>query len=391
VALMCRRSVVTILDGMGAVLGTRLVRPMWTDVLLATVFAALVVVGTFAVSGQPDKSRPLDGLGVVLLVAAAEGTAALRRVAPMGALASAVLLVNAYLLAGYPYGPVLLCLVVAVFEVARQRDLILSAAACGPAAVLSSATILLRLAADGHTPAVLALAWTAWIVLPWSLGALLHVVEDARRRARRELVARVASEERMRLAGDVHDIAGHGFALVTMQVGVALLVFDEQPEQARLSLRAVQETSAAALADLRRMLDQVHPRAGRPADPAGVAGLADLIEQVRAGGLPVEVVVDGVREVPERLAATVYRVVQEALTNVLRHAGPTRAEVTIHLRDRHVEVRVSDRGAGGGPPGAGRGLAGMRRRVEELDGKLAAGPRAGGGFEVVARLPEVSR
>ncbi|SEP52284.1 sensor histidine kinase [Amycolatopsis saalfeldensis] len=386
---MCGHTRAGRLGGMVAVLGDRLARPAWSDVVLGAALAVAVVAGTVASSvGQADRSRPVDAVGLVLLVAAAAVTAVPRRTMPLGALAGAVLLVNAYLLAGYPYGPVLLCLVITVFEVARQRPLAVSAAAGGLAAVISSATLLLRLIGDGHSPALLALAWTGWIVLPWSLGALLHVRDAARRRARRDLIARTALEERMRLAGEVHDIAGHGFALVTMQAGVALLVFDEQRDQARLSLEAIQETSIAALADLRRMLDTFHPRSPGPGDPAGVAGLAGLIQQVRAGGLPVEVSTDGPAELPEQLGATVYRVVQEALTNVLRHAGPTRAEVAIHRGDRHVQVRVADRGTGPTATApAGRGLAGMRRRVEELDGRLAAGPRDGGGFQVVAWLP----
>jgi signal transduction histidine kinase len=343
-------------------------RPEWTDVVFAAGLAAVVVAGTIVVGA--DRSRPLDGLGLALLVLAAM-TAALRRTAPLAALGAAVLLVNGYLLAGYPYGPVLLCLVIAVFELARQRPLRVSATASGLAAAISSATILLRLL-GGHMPVLLSLAWTAWIVLPWSLGALIHV----RNAARGNLIARTVLEERMRLAGEVHDIAGHGFALVTMQAGVALLVFDEEPAQARLSLEAIRQTSAAALADLRRMLDAVHP-----------AGIPDLIRQVRAGGLAVDFTMHA--DLPEPVNGTVYRVVQEALTNVLRHAGPTRAEVAIDRGERHVQVRVSDRGRGTPAP-AGRGLAGMRRRVEDLDGRLEAGPRAGGGFQVVAWLP-VSR
>jgi signal transduction histidine kinase len=350
------------LDGM-----VSLDRPVWTDVVFAAGLAAVVVAGTMAVGA--DRSRPLDVLGVALLVLAATVTAVLRQRMPLVALTGAVLLVNGYLLAGYPYGPVLLCLVIAVFELARQRPIRVSAPASALAAAISSATILLRLLGDGHAPALLALAWTAWIVLPWSLGALIHVMNAARR----DLIARTVLEERMRLAGEVHDIAGHGFALVTMQAGVALLVFDEQPAQARLSLEAIKDTSAAALADLRRMLDAVHP-----------AGIPDLIQQVRAGGLPVDFTMDG--DLPEPVNGTVYRVVQEALTNVLRHAGPTRAEVAIDRGERHVRVRVSDRGVGAEVP-AGRGIAGMRRRVEDLDGRLVAGPRAGGGFQVVAWLP----
>jgi len=348
------------------------------DVLLAGVFAAAVVAGTFVVdAGQTDRARPLDVLGVLLLVAAALVTVGGRRT-PLAAMTGAVLLVNAYLLAGYPYGPVLLCLVIAVFEVARQRPLPASALACGLAAAVSSACILLRLLGDQHVSGLLALAWTGWIVLPWSLGALIHVMATSRR----HLVARTALEERARLAGEVHDIAGHAFALIAMQAGVAQLVFDEQPEQARRSLEAIGETSAAALADLRRMLDTFHHGPNR---------LADLIDQVRAGGLPVTV--DGLDTLPAPLDATVYRVVQEALTNVLRHAGPTSARVSVDRSGRQVQVRITDRGNGNpatvGPPG--RGLAGMRRRVEDLDGRLEAGPRAGGGFQVVAWLPEPVR
>jgi signal transduction histidine kinase len=371
-----------------------LTRPARLDVLLAGAFAAAVVAGTMVVAPTQDgQARSLDVLGVVLLAAAATVATSLRRAMPLGALTGAVLIVNAYLLAGYPYGPVLLCLVIAVFEVARQRALSVSAVSCGLAAAISSATILVRVLGDRHATGLLALAWTSWIVLPWSLGALIHVLDLARQRARRDLIAQTALEERTRLASEVHDIAGHGFALITMQAAVALLVFDEQPEQARRSLEAVRETGATALADLRRMLDTVQSGSGRPADPAGVAGLAELIQQVRAGGLPVEVEVgvaaDGPGDLPESLGATVYRVVQEALTNVLRHAGPTTAQVTIDRRGRHVLVRVTDHGSGAhatvGAPG--RGLTGMRRRVEDLDGRLEAGPRNGGGFQVAAWLP----
>ncbi|MEU8689875.1 sensor histidine kinase [Streptomyces sp. NPDC048665] len=396
---------------MVTVISERFPRPARTDVLLAAVFAAVVAVGSVpAASGQ--TGRRLDVPGGLFLVAAAVAATAFRRVAPLGALVATTLLVNAYLLVGYPYGPVLLCLVIAVFEVARQRPLPVSATACGAASALSSATILVREFGELRAVALLALAWSSWSVLPWSLGALIHVMDAARRRARQDLIARTALEERMRIAGEVHDIAGHGFALITMQAQVALLVFEEQPEQARRSLVAVCDTSSTALADLRKMLDAVHPHSGRtvaarsaavterPADPAGVVGLNDLIQNVRAGGVPVEVEVeselesettgDGFGErLPEPVSAALFRVVQEALTNVLRHAGPTTARVTIGRHYGEVLVRVADRGRGRpdtvGPPG--RGLAGMRRRVEELDGRLEAGPREGGGFQVEARLP----
>jgi len=364
-------------------------RPAVRDLLLAAAGAVAVVAGTVLAAMGQAEPRVLDVFGVLLLVAAVVATVGWRRVAPMWSLVGATLVVNAYLITGYPFGPVLLCLVVAVFEVARQRRLAVSGIACGLAAAVASATMLVRLLGDPHVSGLLALAWTGWIVLPWSLGALVHLLGEARRRARRDLISRTVLAERMRLASELHDIAGHGFALASMQAGVALLVLDEQPEQARRSIEAIRETSDTALASLRRMLDTVHPGPSMPADAAGVDGLADLLDRVRAGGLPVKLETDGPGAVPEPLGPVVYRLIQEALTNVLRHAGPTTARVTIGRLGRDMVVRVVDRGAATAdtvrPPG--RGLAGMCRRVEDLDGRFEAGPRAGGGFQVVARLP----
>jgi signal transduction histidine kinase len=385
------------LVGMAMLIGERFPRPARLDALLAVPAAAAVVAGTMSAAVGQSRIHALNAFGVALLVAATLAAVGLRRAAPLWALVATTVLVNAYVLAGYPYGPVLLCLVLAVFEVARQRPLHTSALFCGVAATVSSATIFARVVDDHHASGLLALAWSAWSVLPWSLGALIHVLRAARSRARRDLIARTALEERMRIAGDVHDIAGHGFALITMQAQVALLVFEEQPEQARRSLEAVRDTSSTALADLRRMLETFHPRPGVPVpaapdestEPTGLAALAELIGQIRAGGLPVQAAIDAAGDLPEPLGATAYRVVQEALTNVLRHAGPTRAEVTIDRREGRLLVEVTDRGRGtlatAGPPG--RGLTGMRRRVEELHGTLEAGPRDGGGFQVRAWLP----
>jgi signal transduction histidine kinase len=388
--------------------------PGLLDGVLAAGFAAAVVGGTvIAAAGQVGHTlgvhRGVDAVAVLLLVASAVVTVGWRRAAPVAALVGAGVLVNGYLLAGYPYGPVVLCLVVAVFELARQRPLRVSAVVGGVVAGATSATMLVRLLGGRHDSWPLAVAWASWIVLPWSLGALVNTVGAVRRRGRRELAAAAALAERTRLASEVHDIAGHAFALITMQAGVALLVFDEQPAQARRSLEAVRDTSSTALADLRRMLADLHPRPAGPADPtdpadaadptevAGVAGLAELIGRVQAGGLPVTLTVDAGGRVPPALAPAVRRIVQEALTNVLRHAGPTTAEVAIGLTtgapDRQVLVRVTDQGraAAGTVRPPGRGLTGMRRRVEELDGRLEAGPRTGGGFEVTAWLPVPER
>jgi len=347
------------------------------DLAVAAVLAAVLVAGTIAVAG-----RGLNAGAVALITAAALATAGLRH-APIWAFAAVMLTVNGYLLAGYPYGPVQLCMVVAMFEVARRRSLRRSAGAGGTAALIAATTVLLRSMPLAHQPVVLALGWTGWVVLPWSLGALVHVTAVARERARRDLVARTAAAERIRLAGEVHDVAGHGFALVAMHAGIALLVLDERPDQVRASLEAIKTTSDSALAGLRGMLDAFHPL-----DRSGLAGIGALVDEVRAAGLPVELTMAEVA-LTEEAGAVAYRVVQESLTNVLRHAGPTTADVQVMPADGDVLVRVGDRGrnAAGGAPTRGRGLAGLGDRVEAVGGRFSAGPRSGGGFQVTARLP----
>ncbi|MCF6473853.1 hypothetical protein FAF44_36530 [Nonomuraea sp. MG754425] len=190
-----------------------------------------------------------------------------------------------------------------------------------------------------------------------------------------EAVAR----ERARIAGEVHDAAGHGLSAIALQAGLALVTLDDDPEQARASLRAIRETSTTALAHLRAALDGIDPPAG---------DLAGLIDGVRAAGLPVDVE-PPVFAVPAPLRAPVYRVVRESLTNVLRHAGPTRALVRASGSPHGFVVEVADRGVGRTGSGEGRGLAGMRAGVREAGGHLTAGPREGGGFRVVASFPQV--
>lgn len=190
-----------------------------------------------------------------------------------------------------------------------------------------------------------------------------------------ELVAR----ERARIAGEVHDAAGHGFSTIAMQAGLALLVLEENPEQARESLRAIRETSMAALAGLRGALDLMDPRDGDDRLPGLVGG-------VRAAGLPVDLE-PAEPDVPAHLRGTVYRVVRESLTNVIRHAGPTRALVKVTGGRDALVLEVADRGRGPVAAAEGRGLSGMRERVLAAGGEFSAGPRDGGGFQVVARFP----
>ncbi|MEV0197408.1 histidine kinase [Nonomuraea sp. NPDC050691] len=207
--------------------------------------------------------------------------------------------------------------------------------------------------------------------------------------------------ERAWIAGEVHDAAGHGLAAIAMQAGVALVTLDDDPEQARVSLQAIRETSLTALAQLRAALDRLDPRPGAPATRAPYStdsahdadgGLGALVDGVRAAGLRVEVEPAG-PAVPPHLQDAVYRVVRESLTNVLRHAGPSStARVTLSGEPGAYVVEVVDHAAGtpehrSEPGTGGRGLAGMRARVTALGGHLTAGPHQNGGFRVLARFP----
>jgi len=393
----------------------------WSPLSLipALALGCVVLAGTlFAAMPQADRhaarlalaTRQLGGWGCALVVLTVAVTVTLLRAAPMAALIAAVILVDAYLLLRFPYGPIQLCVVLAMYEVARRRPFPVSLVACGIAAVVTSTVVYVRLAREVELPWVLALAWTSWLIVPWLLGALVQTVAAGRERGRRDLIARGAMAERVKLAAEVHDVAGHGFALVAMQAGVALLDFDSKPGQARRSLEAIRTTSAKSLTALRAMLGTIHneapvmdraaaPDFGRngpggdppPAEGTGLAGVVELVEEVRASGLPVRLDLRGLDRTPAAATGAVtYRVVQESLTNVLRHAGPTTAEVTIAQHDDEwLVVCVEDRGRGvtGEPRGSERGLAGMRRRVEAAGGSFAAGPHDDGGFRVEARLP----
>jgi signal transduction histidine kinase len=212
-----------------------------------------------------------------------------------------------------------------------------------------------------------------------------------RRLAEQEATGRVVAE-RLRIARELHDVLSHSLASISLQAGVGLHVVDRQPEQAREALRTIRQASTAALAQSRDALAVVRETVGEPPAAPGLADLAALVASVRATGVRVDLDTDlDGRPVPEAIGATAYRVVQEGLTNVMRHAGPgahARARVR-RVHDR-LEVDVTDDGAGAAAPASrqpGHGLRGMSERVGAVGGELRAGPAPGGGFTLHARLP----
>jgi signal transduction histidine kinase len=364
-----------------------LTRSAVPDGVLAVAGAVVVAVGSWQAAAAQQPPRALD-VWAFLLIAVAAGVLAWGRCAPILALAGSVAAVSGYLLLGYAYGPILLCVGWAMFEVARRRPLPVSAAAGAVAALVSVAAVLPRMADQVHLLAVGLALWAGcWLAVPWSLGAVVHVRAEAAERARRDLVARTALEERVRVSREVHDVAGHGFAVIAMQAGVALVVLDEQPEQVRASLEAIRAASTAALDELRGVLRLDRPSEGGAWAGSGIEGLAPLAERARAAGLPVDLHLGDTAGVRAEVGGVVYRVVREALTNVMRHAGPTRAEVTVGLEDGQLTATIADRGSGPEADHTGQGLAGLRARVEAAGGSFAAGARDGGGFAVRVRFP----
>ena len=194
----------------------------------------------------------------------------------------------------------------------------------------------------------------------------------------------------MRIARELHDVLAHNISLISVQAGVALHLMDDQPEQARTALTAIKQASREALGELRSVLDVLRqadddalPRSPTP----GLDGLDQLVARAGAAGLPVETVVEGNRRsLPAGVDLASYRIVQEALTNTMRHAAASRATVTVALGPDTVSVEVTDDGRGGAHTD-GHGLCGMRERAAALGGTFDAGSRPDGGFRVRARLP----
>ncbi|MCD2185664.1 sensor histidine kinase [Actinomycetospora soli] len=199
--------------------------------------------------------------------------------------------------------------------------------------------------------------------------------------------------EQARIARELHDVVAHGISVMTLQAGAARQVLSDDQPAVTAALLAVEDNGRRSLDDMHRLLGLLRPSDGSDGGPQGT-GVAELVERTRAGGLPVTIVTLGRDDdIPASLALTVHRIVQEALTNALRHGPREDVVVRLHYAPDEVSVEVDDRGHGGGggtdTRGSGLGLIGMRERVAVFDGELVAGPREGGGWVVRARLPRI--
>jgi signal transduction histidine kinase len=359
------------------------------DVGFAAGSGVLVLVWTWAAGRDTPADRPLDA-GGYLLVAACAGALGWRCRAPLPVLAATTVGTTAYLSIGYPYGPVLVPMAIAVYTVARHVPW----RAAVPAALLALGVLLLHLFVnDAALPGALALIpASAWVAVPFAVGSTVASIDAGRRAA----LERGIADERLRVAQEVHDVVGHGLAAIKMQADVALHVLAKRPEQARLALETVSRTSAQALDELRSALAMVRGARVGSVGP-GFGDLEGLYERMREAGLRMRVDVHGTPP-PLSPAAELaaYRVVQEAMTNVLKHADRKEATVVVdHRADgTHLEIssphvdRVSTPRS---PRPAGLGLTGMRDRVLAQQGRFSAGPEPDGRFVVRAWLPRGDR
>lgn len=358
-------------------------------------------------ASEPGRTD-LDALGFALLLGG-PALLLLRRRHPVFTVCAVSAVTALYFLRAYTYGPAPLALAVAMIAAitAGHRLLTWAGAGIGLAAFFTL-TALIGVPAgergqDGPFPVEEPTLAGSSFVVGWALVVLIggelirmraqRAAETARTRAEEE--RRQASEERLRMARELHDVLAHNISMINVQAGVALHLIDQNPEQARTALAAIKDASKEALTEMRGVIGALRSE-GETAPRAPAAGLDrldDLLDRARSAGLAVDAEITGDRRpLHANTDLAAFRIVQEALTNVTRHAGPgpVTARVLIAYREHGIEVRVEDDGRGAplldDRPG-GSGLRGMRERAAALGGTFDAGPRPGGGFRVRAELP----
>jgi signal transduction histidine kinase len=230
-------------------------------------------------------------------------------------------------------------------------------------------------------------------VIAWLIGNSIRQAHAQAELMRVQTAAHTAMAERLRIARELHDMVAHSIGIIAIQAGAGRRVFDARPDQARDALAAIESASRETLSGLRRMvtgLRHAEPESGQaPLGPApGLAGIGQLAAMTTDAGVQVEVDRRGSRDpLPADIDLSAFRIIQEAVTNVVRHAGTGQCQVLIDQQDRQLLLEVTDNGRGGSAAGTGYGITGMRERAALLGGDFSAGPRPGGGFRVAARLP----
>jgi signal transduction histidine kinase len=370
-------------------------RRVWFEVALIVVGLAIQVGITLVAAHHQPERRGSDVFGVALL-AVGVLVLPLRWRHPVPVLAATYAATLTYWTANYGRGPVFYSMVVALAQVVMsgRRRVAIAAIAAG---FVGFPWLGWAIGTTEAPPLGSVIALGAWLV---TLLSVMEVVRSRRERAREmarshaEALQRKASDERMRIAQEIHDSVAHNISLINIHAGVALHLFDEQPQQARDALATIKQSSKEALVELRSILgllrraDEDAPRSPTPS----LSHLDELVARSNAAGLAVRVDVDAdLERLPRNVDVAAYRIIQESLTNVARHADRPDAVVRVRRVDGALDVEVLDEGSGtqqtNDLPSGGNGIVGMRERATAIGGTFEAGPRPGRGFAVHARLP----
>lgn len=369
------------------------------DVAIALIVGVISIVGTHFVGQHQADRRALDAVALGLLTTGATALV-FRRQYPSGVLLFIKGVTLLYLLLDYPKGPNFLPIVVAFLTaVLMGRRLIAWAVLAAEFVLFPWLPYLI-----GNEPAPTStelFGVAGWLLVLATVAEILHIRQQRLIRIREEEARRRAGEERLRIARELHDVLGHNISLISVQAGVALHLMDKQPEQARIALTVIRDASKEALRELRSVLDvlrqgnEIAPRAPSP----GLAGLSELIARASEAGLQVQAEVSGeIEGLPASVDLAAFRIVQEALTNVMRHSGQSSSSVHVTCNGQELTLQIDNevggeatRAGSGHGLKLGQGILGMKERATALGGVVEAGPRPNGGFRVFARLPLAGR
>lgn len=387
---------------MSAPAGSRLLRARWDQDVADVVLAVVLFLGSMATAATIPGTGPWTPVSAVL-IGLMTLPIAVRRRYPVGVLVVAGFSIGVYALLGYLESGGNFGVLIAFYTVAADTN----RRTASVAAVLTAAGVLLTFAAysDRDPQAATELLTTGIIYsATWIIGDYVRQRREEAARLReiavrleqeREEQARLAvAEERTRIARELHDVVAHHVSVMVVQATAARRIVATDPAAARDALLAVEGSGRTALDEMRRMLEVLRDEERPLAPQPRLAELEALVRDVRSAGLPVELSIEGTpAELPPGIDLAGYRIVQEALTNTVKHAGPATARVRVAYAPTSLEVEVTDdgRGAAAGladaSRGAGHGLLGMRERVALYGGMLEAGPRLAGGWRVHAVLP----
>lgn len=380
---------------------------MAMDAIVAVMLLAIDLAVAVQVQPQNPRQSAAVTVGVLLLGSV---PVAWRRRFPLAVLALTFAALVAHEALGYPQAP-LLGAFVAIYSVGAYCDRRTATVAASVAVVAYVASRLVNVSEFGD--ALVELVPNVIVVLAvWGLGVNMATIrryaadlEDRAgrlEREREENARRAAADERSRIARELHDVIAHNVSVMVVQAGGARRVLNAMPERAGEALKSIEATGREALAEMRRLLGILRmDGASRPLEPQpGVDQLDALVAHMNDAGLRVQLVVEGQTHLlPPGIDLSIYRIVQEALTNTLKHGGQASARVVLRYLERELELEVTDDGSAvpshrrrrstrrDDGPGQTHGLIGMRERAALFGGELRAGPRPEGGYSVIARLP----